>query len=110
MKMQGRILKMLTELKSPVQYTLPMGDHLLDMNQWIGKNIHFSFEGEIYCLDCGRRTKKSFNQGFCYPCFRDAPEAADWIIHPERSQAHLGIEEVVKLMMEMLHLQRHQAV
>ena len=44
MKMQGRILKMLTELKSPVQYTLPMGDHLLDMNQWIGKNIQFSFE------------------------------------------------------------------
>ena len=90
MKMQGRILKMLTELKSPVQYTLPMGDHLLDMNQWIGKNIQFSFEGEIYCLDCGRRTKKSFNQGFCYPCFQSSPMAAECIIKPELCRAHLG--------------------
>ncbi|MGB0883037.1 MAG: DUF2797 domain-containing protein, partial [Vicingaceae bacterium] len=47
----------------------------------------------IECLKCGRETVKSFNQGFCYPCFRDAPEAADWIIHPEKSQAHLGIED-----------------
>ena len=64
MQMQGRILKMKTELKSPVQYHLPMGDQLLDMNQWIGKHIQFSFNGDIFCLDCGVKTKKSFNQGF----------------------------------------------
>ena len=90
MKMQGRILKMLTELKSPVQYTLPMGDNILEMNQWIGKNIQFSFGGEIYCLDCGRRTKKSFNQGFCYPCFQSSPMSAECIIKPELCRAHLG--------------------
>ena len=90
MKMQGRILKMLTELKSPVQYTLPMGDNILEMNQWIGKNIQFSFGGEIYCLDCARRTKKSFNQGFCYPCFQSSPMSAECIIKPELCRAHLG--------------------
>jgi len=90
MKMQGRILKMLTELKSPVKYSLPMGDNLLEMNQWIGKNIQFVFTGEIYCLDCGRRTKKSFNQGFCYPCFQNSPMAAECIIKPELCRAHLG--------------------
>jgi len=90
MKMQGQILKMLTELKTPVQYNLPMGDGLLNMNQWIGKNIQFRFSGDIYCLDCGNRTKKSFNQGFCYPCFRDSPMAAECIIKPELCRAHLG--------------------
>jgi len=90
MKMQGQILKMLTELKKPVQYNLPMGDGLLNMNQWIGKNIQFRFSGDIYCLDCGNRTKKSFNQGFCYPCFRDSPMAAECIIKPELCRAHLG--------------------
>lgn len=90
MKMQGQILKMLTELKTPVQYNLPMGDGLLNMNQWIGKSIQFRFSGDIYCLDCGNRTKKSFNQGFCYPCFRDSPMAAECIIKPELCRAHLG--------------------
>lgn len=90
MKIQGQILKMLTELKTPVQYNLPIGDGLLNMNQWIGKNIQFRFSGDIFCLDCGNRTKKSFNQGFCYPCFRDSPMAAECIIKPELCRAHLG--------------------
>ena len=90
MQIRGRILKMKTELKSPVQYHLPMNDQFLGMNQWIGKHIQFRFDGEIYCLDCGKRTKKSFNQGFCYPCFQSSPMSAECIIKPELCRAHLG--------------------
>ena len=90
MQMRGRILKMKTELKSPVQYHLPMNNEFLGMNQWIGKHIQFRFDGEIYCLDCGKRTKKSFNQGFCYPCFQSSPMSAECIIKPELCRAHLG--------------------
>lgn len=90
MQMRGRILKMKTELQSPVQYHLPMDEQLLGMNQWIGKHIKFRFDGEIYCLDCGVKTKKSFNQGFCYTCFQNSPMAAECIIKPELCRAHLG--------------------
>ena len=90
MEMRGRILKMKTELKSPVEYHLPMDTQFLGMNQWIGKHIQFRFNGEIYCLDCGVRTKKSFNQGFCYPCFQNSPMSAECIIKPELCKAHLG--------------------
>lgn len=90
MKMRGRILKMKTELNSPVQYHLPMDDQFLDMNQWIGKHIQFRFDGDIFCLDCGVKTKKSFNQGFCYPCFQNSPMSAECIIKPELCRAHLG--------------------
>ena len=90
MEMYGRILKMKTELKNPVQYHLPMNEHFLGMNQWIGKHIQFRFNGEIYCLDCGQRTKKSFNQGFCYTCFQNSPMSAECIIKPELCRAHLG--------------------
>jgi len=90
MQIRGRILKMKTELKSPVQYHLPMDGEFLGMNQWIGKHIQFRFEGDIYCLDCGKRTKKSFNQGFCYPCFQSSPMSAECIIKPELCRAHLG--------------------
>ena len=77
--MHGQILKMKTELKSPVQYHLPMNEQFLGMNQWIGKHIQFHFNGEIYCLDCGQRTKKSFNQGFCYTCFQNRPMSSECI-------------------------------
>ncbi|MDG2165254.1 MAG: DUF2797 domain-containing protein [Flavobacteriales bacterium] len=81
---------MKTELNHPVQYYLPIDNKLLGMNQWIGKHIQFNFNGEIYCLDCGQRTKKSFNQGFCYPCFQNSPMSAECIIKPELCRAHLG--------------------
>jgi len=93
MQFTGQLRKMHVKLDSEVQYQLPIGDELVDMNQFVGKEITLSYQNRIECLKCGRETVKSFNQGFCYPCFRDAPEAADWIIHPEKSQAHLGIED-----------------
>ena len=88
--MYGQILKMKTELNHPVKYFLPIGDKLLGMNQWIGKHIQFHFNDEIYCLDCGQRTKKSFNQGFCYTCFQNSPMSSECIIKPELCRAHLG--------------------
>ena len=67
-----------------------MNEQFLGMNQWIGKHIQFHFNGEIYCLDCGQRTKKSFNQGFCYTCFQNSPMSSECIIKPELCRAHLG--------------------
>lgn len=93
MKKTGTLLKMHTQLQDIVQYQLPIGNELVNMNELIGHQIKLTYENAIYCVKCGRKTVKSFNQGFCYPCFRDAPEAADWIINPEKSQAHLGIED-----------------
>ncbi len=90
MQHRGRILKMQTCLGSPVQYHLPLDSERIFMNEWIGKHIQFRFDGEIYCLDCGERTKKSFNQGFCYPCFQNSPMSAECIIKPELCRAHLG--------------------
>src|SRR5690606_40698321 len=33
------------------------------------------------------------NQGFCKSCFFDIPQAADWIMRPELSTAHLDKED-----------------
>lgn len=88
--MKGPILKMKTTINTPINYHLPIGNKMLHMNPWIGKHIKFSFENEIICLDCGGKTKKSFNQGFCYRCFQRSPMAAECIIKPELCRAHLG--------------------
>ena len=66
-----------------VQYQLPIGDDLLPMNERIGQTIKLSYQNEIHCVACGRKTKKSFAQGHCYPCFRDLASCDMCIMKPE---------------------------
>ena len=86
----GNLRKMQTRLEDIVHYTLMLDDTPFDMNAKIGKTIKLSFDGQINCIACDRLTKKSFGQGFCYPCFRNAPEASECIIRPELCRAHEG--------------------
>lgn len=91
MQLSGNIIKMKTVLKNVVEYQLPIGQQFLPLNDLIGQEIKLSYNGQINCVKCGRRTKTSFQQGFCFPCFQSAPEADPGIIRPELDQAHLGI-------------------
>lgn len=88
--MKGNIKKMQVELSSPVKYQLPIGDELVDMNELIGKNIKLEYQGEINCIACGRKTKKSFAQGHCYPCFRDLASCDMCIMKPETCHYEAG--------------------
>jgi hypothetical protein len=91
MRYNGTLLKMETKLENPIEYELPIGDELVYMNHLIGKYIAFKWLKEIYCVVCGRKTNKSFAQGFCYPCFLNAPETSECIFRPELCQAQDGI-------------------
>lgn len=91
MKITGGLIKMKAELKAPIHYHLPIGSELIDVNSLINKRIRLTYENDIFCINCGAKTYKSFNQGMCYPCFQSSPLASECIIHPERCQAHLGI-------------------
>jgi hypothetical protein len=91
MQLEGNILKMRTELATPVKYFLPVGQNEISMNDLIGKEISMNFTGQINCISCGKQTKTSFSQGFCYNCLQTAPEASESVIRPELSKAHLGI-------------------
>jgi len=82
---------MQTEFGSPIQYYLVFKDDFLNVNQLLNKKISISFDG-YQCLNCGK-AKKIYRQGFCYDCFFEIPQAADWIIKPELSKAHLNIED-----------------
>ncbi len=80
----GNIQKMQTQLGDTVQYKLPIGEQLVDMNALIGQPIKLTHNHEINCIACGRKTKKSFNQGFCYPCFQSLAQCDSCIIKPEK--------------------------
>jgi hypothetical protein len=91
MQFEGTILKMRTELAEPVNYTLPIGDSQINMNDLIGKEMKMTFTGQINCISCGKLTKTSFGQGFCYNCLQTAPEASESVLRPELSKSHFGM-------------------
>ena len=89
--MGGNLLKMRTENTNPVQYFLPLGKDEIQLNPLLGKLVKMKFTGQINCISCGKSTKTSFGQGFCYACLQTAPEASESVLRPELSKAHLGI-------------------
>lgn len=89
MKHSGLIEKMRVEYHEPVLYNLQLDDSIR-MNDLIGQHVRLEHTGNIFCSNCGKKTKNSFGQGFCYPCFQSAPQAAPCIISPELCRAHLG--------------------
>src|SRR5690554_7887562 len=91
MEYKGVLKKMITENGSPIQYYLVFESDFLNINQLLDKKVAINFLG-YQCLNCNLE-KKIYRQGFCYDCFFEIPQAAEWIINPELSKAHEGIED-----------------
>lgn len=83
--MIGHLRKMITALtpNQPVQYFLPLDQAEVPLNAFIGKSIRLEWTGTIQCVHCGRATKKSFNQGYCFPCTRSLAQCDMCIVKPE---------------------------
>jgi hypothetical protein len=105
MNYEGVLTKMQTENGSPIQYYLVFENDFLNVNQLLDKKVSIAFL-HYQCLNCGLQ-KKIYRQGFCYDCFFEIPQAADWIINPEKSKAHLGIEDRDLVYEEKVQLQPH---
>ncbi|WP_339770262.1 DUF2797 domain-containing protein [uncultured Paraglaciecola sp.] len=82
---QGNIRKMQvsTDSEHLAQYQLPIGEQHIDMNALLGKEIKVSFDNLINCIHCQTKTKKSFNQGYCYRCLTKLAQCDSCIIKPE---------------------------
>ncbi|MCK5814473.1 MAG: DUF2797 domain-containing protein [Flavobacteriaceae bacterium] len=91
MTYQGALKKMLTVNEEIVQYYLEMEGDFLNMNQLLDREIEISFV-KYECMSC-HLDKQIYRQGFCKKCFFETPTAGDWIMKPELSTAHLGIED-----------------
>lgn len=88
---QGVLTKMKTEFTVPIQYYLILENDFLNMNQLLDKRITMEFI-KYQCLNCGM-DKPIYRQGYDRQCFFEIPQAADWIIRPELSTAHLDQED-----------------
>jgi len=86
----GDLRKMATAVGAPVDYAMRVGPESIPLKDVIGKSITLHFTGSIHCVHCGRSTRKSFNQGYCYPCFRKLAQCDSCIMSPEKCHFDQG--------------------
>jgi hypothetical protein len=82
--LSGPLKKLSAKISEPVHYLLSLSEKSIALNELIGQEITIQFNQAIYCLQCDRKTSKSFQQGYCYPCYRKLLDCNLCIIHPER--------------------------
>ena len=87
----NNLIKLNTKLDTPVEYTLQTNSGGVVLNELIGKQLKFSFTGDINCIYCNRDIDKSYGQGFCYACYNTLPQAAPSVMRPELDLSHKGI-------------------
>ncbi|MCF8274099.1 MAG: DUF2797 domain-containing protein [Flavobacteriaceae bacterium] len=105
MTFEGVLTKMESEFSQPIQYYLIFENDFINMNQLLDKTITLQFV-KYQCLNCGL-DKSIYRQGFCKSCFYEIPQAADWIMHPELSTAHLNKEDRDLAYEKKVQLQPH---
>lgn len=89
-KRTGPIQKMHTRADETVRYALPVGESRISLNPLIGGPIRFRYTGRIFCIHCGKATKTSFSQGYCFRCMQTLAQCDMCIVKPELCHHHLG--------------------
>lgn len=88
--MRGYLSKMGVTLDDPVQYQLRLGDESYPLNPFLGHRLQLVYHGQIQCTHCGRPSRKSYSQGYCYPCFKKLAQCDLCIVSPERCHFDQG--------------------
>lgn len=86
----GGVRKMVSALGDPVSYRLPLGAEEVPVNPLLGQSVTLRYDGAIHCIYCDRKTSKSFNQGYCYPCFKRLARCDSCIVSPQKCHFHAG--------------------
>lgn len=61
-----------------------------ELNPLIGNEISITHTGSKQCVACNRAIKKTFGQGFCFPCLRSLARCDTCILRPETCHYHKG--------------------
>ncbi len=96
---QGYLRKMRVHYESaekPVEYWLTMAEddeceqQALLLNSLLEQRIRIRYKEQIRCIACARVSKKSFNQGYCYPCFSRLAACDKCIMSPQKCHYEQG--------------------
>ncbi|HAK13651.1 MAG TPA: DUF2797 domain-containing protein, partial [Acinetobacter radioresistens] len=73
-----------------VEYKFTLDRSEIDLPFTLGQEIEIEWTGNIYCVSCGAKTKKSFSQGHCFKCFKTKASCDMCVLKPETCHYHLG--------------------
>ncbi|MCS3470489.1 hypothetical protein M2401_004242 [Pseudomonas sp. JUb42] len=73
-----------------VQYGFRLGDSEFAVNPLIGQQVRLEYLGAIHCSHCGRKTKSSYSQGYCFPCMQKLAQCDICIMSPEKCHHAAG--------------------
>jgi len=80
---EGTLHKLQAHFANPIEYSLCIGDKEISLNNLIGEKISLEFGIVILCIHCGRKTPKSYNQGYCFLCMRKLARCDICMVRPE---------------------------
>ena len=83
-------LKLSAGEKNNVHYELSLEDKIFSLNDYLGKKFKLEFLGEIRCIFCSAKIRKSHSSGSCYQCFISLPQNDLCIMKPETCHFHMG--------------------
>lgn len=86
----GILQKLKSLYADPICYRLSVGGIELPLNDYVGKTFSLTFLHKISCVYCGVNIKKSYAQGYCFPCSQKLARCDLCILKPERCHYHLG--------------------
>lgn len=88
----GQLEKMTHEDGQPIEYSLVLDEENTPITHRVGKNASIKFLGKIACVECKKNIKKTYGEGFCYPCFTELPETDLCMVKPELCEHEFGDE------------------
>lgn len=70
-------------INQQVQYFFAADPERVFLNELIGYPITLRYLNEAACVACGRKIKKTFQQGYCFPCTQTKAQCDLCILKPE---------------------------
>ncbi len=95
-KHTGQLHKMQVKNDDPVSYSFILKDSgqilngLPVINELLGSTITLTHTGKINCINCNRLIKKTYNQGYCFPCMQKLAACDLCILKPENCHYAAG--------------------
>ncbi|MBT7608467.1 MAG: DUF2797 domain-containing protein [Bacteriovoracaceae bacterium] len=83
MNSAGNLRKMDAEIKTVVNYYLPIGDQRIEMNHMLGKTLKLKFTGQINCIATGEKISKSYKGGYSFQSMNTLAECDMCMVKPE---------------------------
>jgi hypothetical protein len=83
----GQLKKMRVVFDNPIKYYLEQDTSVL-LNDYVGKSIRLEFQNRIECISCKKHIKKSYHQGYCFPCTQKLAACDFCVLSPDK--CHYG--------------------